>query len=197
MGGLRNAPRPAPAGGSPLERCRGGNLPPVGFGYDDSRSIPPPIFFSVLWKRKWAVDGPKEKAAFCAAHAATGVSRIGSGKDCRSSAGSRRTLPISRPLSRACQLGGHRGGKSHGPCACPRCRSMVRQRQRLRSRWRLCRLTLDSRSRLRRATDVASPLRGDAAYPLRVRPVCLRPKCRRKRRLASDTRLRAQSFQQD
>ena len=66
-----------------------------------------------------------------------------------------------------------------------------------RSRWRLCRLTLDSRSRLRRATDVASPLRGDAAYPLRVRPVCLRPKCRRKRRLASDTRLRAQSFQQD
>ena len=125
MGGLRHAPRPAPAGGSPLERCRGGNLPPVGFGYDDSRSIPPPIFFSVLWKRKWAVDGPKEKAAFCAAHAATGVSRIGSGKDWRSSAGSRRTLPISRPLSRACQLGGHRGGKSHGPCACPRCRSMV------------------------------------------------------------------------
>ena len=47
-----------------------------------------------------------------------------------------------------------------------------------RSRWRLCRLT-------------------DAAYPLRVRPVCLRPKCRRKRRLASDTRLRAQSFRQD
>ena len=45
---------------------------------------------------------------------------------------------------------------------------------RLRSRWRLCRLTLDSRSRLRRATDVASPLRGDAAYPLRVRRICLR-----------------------
>ena len=43
------------------------------------------------------------------------------------------------------------------------------QRQRLRSRLRLCRLTLDSRPRLRRATDVASPLRGDAAYPLRVK----------------------------
>ena len=36
-------------------------------------------------------------------------------------------------------------------------------------RQRLCRLMLDSRSRLRRVTDVASPLRGDAAYPLRVK----------------------------
>ena len=34
------------------------------FGYDDSRSIAPPIFFSVLRKRKRAVHGPKEKAAF-------------------------------------------------------------------------------------------------------------------------------------
>ncbi len=38
----------------------------------------------------------------------------------------------------------------------------------LRSRWRLCRLTLDSRLRLCLITDVASPLRGDAAYSLRV-----------------------------
>ena len=51
-----------------------------------------------------------------------------------------------------------------GPCP-----AREGQRQRLRSRLRLCRLTLDSRSRLRRATDVASPLRGDAAYPLRVK----------------------------
>ena len=51
-----------------------------------------------------------------------------------------------------------------GPCP-----AREGQRQRLRSRWRLCRLTLDSRPRICRATDVASPLRGDAAYPLRVK----------------------------
>ena len=45
-----------------------------------------------------------------------------------------------------------------GPCP-----AREGQRQRLRSRSRLCRLTLDSRSRLRRATDVASPLRVKSA----------------------------------
>ena len=55
-----------------------------------------------------------------------------------------------------------------GLCVGP-CPAREGQRQRLRSRLRLCRLTLDSRPRLRRATDVASPLRGDAAYPLRVK----------------------------
>ena len=40
----------APLGG---ESSRDGGLP-----------IPPPIFFSILLKRKRAVDGPKEKAAF-------------------------------------------------------------------------------------------------------------------------------------
>ena len=47
-----------------MERCRGGNLPPVGFGYDDSRSIPPPIFFSILLKRKRAADRSKRKGRF-------------------------------------------------------------------------------------------------------------------------------------
>ena len=66
MGGLRHAPKPAPAGGPPSERCRGGNLPPGGFGYDDSRSIAPPISLLSCQKRNGPCTVQREKRFFAA-----------------------------------------------------------------------------------------------------------------------------------
>ena len=83
--------------------------------------------------------------------------------------GSRRHR-FGRPPSARRATAPERGKKaafSFGPCN----RAAVRGSAALR---------LDSRSRLRRATDVASPLRGDAAYPLRPRPVFFSTRLKRK-----------------
>ena len=167
--------------------------------------IHPPFSFPSCGKENgpWTVQ--KKRPLFCRApvqwpSARTGVSRIGAGKDCRPSAGSRRAAHLSQlcaacparrktgrkiawplllfPLPLFGPAKGLSNGRTHrsaptegkspqrfvgadlsvGPCP-------AREGQ----RQRLCRLMLDSRSRLRRITDVASPLRGDAAYPLRVK----------------------------
>ena len=83
------------------------------------RRDPPPILFLFLTKRERAVDGPREKIAFGRApvqwpSALTGVSRIGAGKNCRPSAGSRRTVLLSRPCA-ACSVRQSSGWKIAWP----------------------------------------------------------------------------------
>ena len=130
-----------------------------------------PHFLFRLAEKKTGRGRSKRKGRFlprsgAVALRATGVFRAGAGKDCRPSASSRRTAQLSRPCA-ACPVRRKTGVINawplllsplplHGP-------AREGQRQRLRSRLRLCRLTLDSRSRLRRATDVASPLRVKSA----------------------------------
>ena len=139
MGGLRHAPKPAPAGGPPSERCRGGNLPPGGFGYDDSRSIAPPISLLPCQKRNGPypqgvcrirkaaepptaarLRGPKRKT-LCRApvqwpSARTGVSRVGAGKT--SGLLPARAGPLIFPgLDPRIRCGGRLGGKSAWPPA--------------------------------------------------------------------------------
>ena len=81
----------------------------------DRRGIPPPIFFSVLPKRKRAVDGPKEKNAsrrtctFVQVCLHTEVFRIGADKDrevfCRLAP----DRSLARVLRRDCGSGGNFG----------------------------------------------------------------------------------------
>ena len=93
----------------------------AGFGGEmrPRRRDPPPILFLFLTKRERAVDGPREKIAFGRApvqwpSARTGVSRIGAGKNCRPSAGSRRTVLLSRPCA-ACSVRQSSGWKIAWP----------------------------------------------------------------------------------
>ena len=96
-----------------------------GMGHDDG-NIPPPIFFSVLQKRKRAVDGPKEKNAARLRlpqnrHAsARGVVYAG-----MSASGYPACLhPLA--LARRARRGGSAGEiKKRGRCVCPRFFSMI------------------------------------------------------------------------
>ena len=117
-----------------------------------------PHFLFRLAEKKTGRGRSKRKGRFlprsgAVALRATGVFRAGAGKDCRPSASSRRTAQLSRPCA-ACPVRRKTGVINawplllsplplHGP-------AREGQRQRLRSRLRLCRLT-------------------DAAYPLRVK----------------------------
>ena len=122
------------------------------------RRDPPPILFLFLTKRERAVDGPREKIAFGRApvqwpSARTGVSRIGAGKDCRPSAGSRRTVLLSRPCA-ACSVRQSSGWKIAWPLLL----------NPLAAPW-----SREGRPAAAAAQPLAALPLTDAAYPLRVK----------------------------
>ena len=109
--------------------CQSGNAPLCGAGEcGDRRRIPPPIFFSVLPKRKRAVDGPKEKNAL--ARTCTFVQvRLKRGSSESVSLFPADLLPvrdIPRQLRGSCaavaSLADISGWSSQGPPSWPRCR---------------------------------------------------------------------------
>ena len=99
---------------------------------DGGLTIPPPIFFSVLPKRKRAVNGPKEKNAFLSCSGAVALRADGGLQNrcrrrlpafCRLAPGSSVVSALRRVFG-AAEI---RGGKSNSPCFCPRCRSRPRE----------------------------------------------------------------------
>ena len=108
----------AGGGGAAATAARGVSAPAGGLSSGDA----PPIFFSILWKRKRAVHGPKEKTAFWRTPArsrlcADGGRRIGACSDLAQSSGTLGSSARSVLPSRGRWCGGHRGARTHLTCS--------------------------------------------------------------------------------
>ena len=140
------------------------NLPVSGNG------LRPPFLFLAPQKEKRAAAGPKRKNALPRSGAVALRADGGLPSRCRQRLPARAGLLIYTAPAPRVRCVSRRGGKSHGPCFCPRCRSMVPRRARQRLAERKARRSENVKCDLAPTASVSTQPRGLANKPEQTPP---------------------------